>query len=301
MEDQMKPLQKIKESAIFEGAEINLTTMGYNGSVVFEWLQSESEDGELVVNHFVFPRGRQDLNAIISQEQYASGTVWSATVGHICDTKPNGHRTVILFDVREEPVHIVRPHVGSWEIGTEIKVLVCENQKNPNQKMLKPDAQADSITFFNLSTQDEEKVQASYPDDAWLIRIDGGSNGGATMSGKRVYSLRCSLIGEKPVRRKLVGGFYSDDQILVRVTTVFGRPQISGCQRGDRRVSFQIDNKSVDKESMEVLLSRCIQGDQLIFKIKGFCLAGPKIIVFGEIKKAEPADIKRINQGGGAA
>lgn len=301
MEDQMKPLQKIEESAIFEGAEINLTTMSYNGNVVFEWLESALGDGKPIINHFVFPKGRQDLNAIISQEQYASGTVWSATVGHICDTKPNGHRTVILFDVNENPVEIIKPHVGPWEIGSQQRIMVCRDQKNPEHKILKPEMLSDSITFFNLSTADEEKIQESYLDDGWVVRIDGGSNGNISISGKKIYSLRCTLVGEKPVRRKLHGGFYSDDEILVRVTTAFGRPQISRCQRGDREVVFQINNKSSQRETMENLLSHCSQGDQLVLRINGSCLAGPRIIVFGEIKKAEKEDIKRINQGGKAA
>ncbi|MDD4289789.1 MAG: hypothetical protein PHH83_00745 [Patescibacteria group bacterium] len=296
----MKPLNEISESAIVEGTEIKLVAMNYNGNTVFEWLKSEVNKKQ-VVNHFVFPRGRQDLNSLINQDQYASGTVWSCTVGHVCDIKPNGHRIVILFDVNEDPIHIVKPHVGLWEIGSEYKILVCKDQKDPNNKILKPDITEDSITFFNLSEEDKKRVQESYPDDAWVVRVHNGSNGNTSMSGKKIYSLSCTLIGEKPIRRRLHGGFYSDDEILVRVNTVSGKPQISGCQRGDREVVFQIDNKSSDKESMEALLSHCSQGDQLVLKISGSCLVGPKIIVFGEIKKAELADIKRINQGGKAA
>lgn len=290
-------LKSIEESAIVKDGIVELATTVIRDSVVLEWLESRDSKGNLIINQFCFPKGRDDLRSLISQKEYAPGTVWKCTIGCVCSERLAGNhimRTVIIFDLNEQPVKIVRPHVGPWEIGQEIQVAVSKDSKNFERLILKPDNGDKYLSFFNLSPQDQEKLQTtSKPNDGWIVKIEGGGFGNTNHAGKRMLPLNCSLVGDLPVRRRVAGDYFTTDEIIVRVTTVNGIPEISGCIKWGRGVIFVIDREVKDQVD---LLNKCTQGDRLIFTVSDATIIEYKIYVKGEVKKASLEDIKRLSQ-----
>jgi len=296
----MQQLKQIENALIVEGGIINLTTKRLkNGDLVFEWLESRDDADQLIINRFVPPIGRADLRSIIEDGQYDPGTVFEATIGKVCSVKSNGlnlTRTVIVDDINENPVEIIRPQVGPWQIGQITKALVCRNNKTNKDLMLKPLDAPEYFTFFNLSQADLERVNnLSKESDGWDIKIRDGYLGKTNGAGKRVCVLSCSLVGDRPSRRRIFGDYYTGDDIIVRIECVSGEPRISGCHHWGKEVFFDIDKKSEGYKEMKSLVSKSKQGDLLLMNLAGGCTVGyASICIFGTVQKVTKEVLKKF-------